>query len=395
MITDYISLGWKNIYHRKLRSVLTVMGIMISVMIIVALLMISTIEEQFKKMGANRVYITIPGGKPGTKQGLTQNDVDVLEKMRDLRLVTPYLFAPSTDMKYKQKKGYASVIGWPTKDSEERIKSYDITYAEGRTFHDRERGAVVIGPLVAKEVFFDEEDRREIHINDHIKILDKEFKVVGVYEAIGNQEDDSQVYIPMDDARELFNKPDEVSFIEATVKPGQDIALVKKRIEHELERERHNDDFEVLTPEQILQFLHTTLGLVRAILLSIAGVSLVVGAIGIMNSMYTAVRERTKEIGVMKSLGATNLDILMVFLIEAGMMGLAGGMLGVLFGNALSFFVQYQAAMSGFAILKISPNLGFILGGLLFALVVGACSGALPAKHAAELHPVDALRWAK
>ncbi len=400
MITDYVSLGWKNICHRKLRSFLTILGIMISVMVIVALLMISTglekaIEEQFKKIGANRVYITIAGGHPGSKQGLTENDVDVLEKMKDLKLVTPYLFLPSTEVQYKQKKGYTTVVGWQTEGSEERVKSYDTTYREGRTFRDREQGVAVLGPLVAKEVFFDDEDRREIHVNDHIKILGREFKVVGIYDPLGNQEDDSQVHIAMEDARRLFNKPDEVSVIEATVKSGQDMAVVKKSIEHELERKRHNDDFEVLTPEQILQFLHTTLGLVRAILLSIAGVSLVVGAIGIMNSMYTAVRERTKEIGVMKSLGATNRNILIVFLIEAGMIGLAGGILGVLLGNALSFFVQYQAALSGFAILKITPDAIFILGGLLFAVIIGAFSGALPAKHAAALHPVDALRWIK
>lgn len=400
MFQDYVSLAYKNIKNRKIRSFLTVLGIIISVMVIVTLLMISTglqtaIEEQFSKIGANRVYITVPGGAPGTREGLTEDDVETLEKIKEVKMVTPYLFEQKTEMEYKNKKRFSNVLGWPTKDSREREKDYDMTFQAGRSFRDNEHHVAILGSLAAKELFFKKTDRRTLRVNNRIDINGVSFKIIGIYNSVGNREDDSQVYIPIDDAREIFDKPESVSFIEATLKDGVNVYRAKEKMERTLERKRDNDDFEIMTPEQILQFLNTALTLVKAILISIAAISLVVGAIGIMNSMYTAVMERTKEIGIMKSMGATNKQILYLFLVEAALIGLFGGIIGVFLGNLISFGISGMALAAGYALLKVKVDIVFIAIGLIFAFVVGAFSGALPARQAATLTPVDALRWIK
>ena len=154
-----------------------------------------------------------------------------------------------------------------------------------------------------------------------------------------------------------------------------------------------NPDFEVRTPEQILNQFSLILGVVQFILIGIAAISLVVGGIGIMNSMYTSVLERTKDIGIMKSIGATNLSILSIFLLESAILGFIGGIVGITIGSALAVIVDVIAKQAGFSILKITVDYKIILLGLFFAIIVGSISGVLPAYRASKLKPVEALRF--
>ena len=134
------------------------------------------------------------------------------------------------------------------------------------------------------------------------------------------------------------------------------------------------------------------LAIVQIVLGGIAAISLLVGGIGILNSMYTSVLERTKQIGIMKSLGARNNNIFMVFLVEAGLIGLVGGVAGVILGSAISLAVGVIAAQAGFGLLKIIIDYKLLLFGLAFAVGMGMFSGYLPARRAAKLQPVEALR---
>ena len=140
--------------------------------------------------------------------------------------------------------------------------------------------------------------------------------------------------------------------------------------------------------EQISQVL----GIMQVVLVGIAAISLIVGAIGIMNSMYTSVLERTKDIGIMKAVGARNSDIMKIFLIESGLMGLVGGIFGTALGTIVALIVEKISSQSGF-LLIIRIEYGLLLFGLLFAFLVGMISGALPAYQASKLRPVDALRY--
>jgi putative ABC transport system permease protein len=394
MIKDFFVVAVKNLKHRKLRSLLTALGVVISIASLVALLAISgglqtAIKEQFTKLGSDRLFVFVEGGEAGVREGLTKRDVETIEDVGAFKFVIPYLFIPSAKFEYNREEQYSMLSAWPAEDKE-IWEAYDLDFKEGAGFRKGQKNVAVFGSYAAEHLF-----DKKISARNKFLINGRKFEVVGVLKSVGNKQDDSQIYIPLDTARDVFNKPTEVSFIEMTIKPGEDINAVAERVQRKLERQRKNDDLNIFTPMQILRFLNVILGAVQGILLAIAAVSLIVGAVGILNSMYTGVLERTKEIGIMKSVGATNKVVMSLFLAEAGMIGLVGGILGVVMGYLLAFGVGQTAAAAGFLLLKVRLDPVLIMGALLFATLVGMVSGVLPARQAARLHPVDALRWVK
>ncbi len=198
--------------------------------------------------------------------------------------------------------------------------------------------------------------------------------------------------------KEILNINEEESEIIAKVQDGFDPEEVAneiiKRLRQSREEKEGQETFDVQTSEQILETFGNIFGIVQAVLVGIAAISLLVGGIGIMNTMYTSVLERTKEIGVMKAIGAKNSDILYIFLFESGSLGLVGGIIGVIFGAGLSKGVEYIAMNSlGTNLLQASLTPQLIFGALIFSFLIGTLSGILPAMNAAKLKPVDALRY--
>ena len=206
------------------------------------------------------------------------------------------------------------------------------------------------------------------------------------------------VRIPLETAQEVFNlkETEEMSMIFARVKPGSIPSDVAEDVEKAL-RKDHNvkegqEDFIVATAEQMIEGFNNILLVVQAVLVGIAAISLIVGGIGITNTMYTSVVERTREIGIMKAVGAKNSDIVSIFLMESAMLGFFGGMLGILIGLSVSKAVEIAAVYAGVSVLKAYFGYELVVGALVFSMVVGVVSGVLPAKSAAKLNPVDALR---
>ncbi|MFQ5620354.1 MAG: ABC transporter permease [Candidatus Nanoarchaeia archaeon] len=393
MIRDYIQIAYANLKQRSLRSWITTFGVVISVAAIVILVLVSNglqlaIEDQFAKMGSNRIFVSSGAGQPGFRTGLVDRDVETAEKLGDFKFVTPSLMEPSAEVEYSKEKHFAMITGYPVNKADERFASYDLKFASGRPFTDGEKNGAILADLAANDFF-----EKDIGLRNSIYINGRKFTVIGILAPIGNSEDDSQIMIPLETARELFNKPDGVSVMDLEVKEGVDIDQVAARLERQLERDRDDENFRIMTPTQILKILGNVMSIVQGILVSIAGISLLVGAVGIMNMMFTSVLERTKEIGVMKSVGARNRDVLLIFMVEAGFIGLSGGVLGVLIGVVISLGIGAAAAASGFALLKIVIDPTVVVGGIVFATVVGVVSGYMPARRAAYLHPVDALRW--
>lgn len=394
MLLEYFRLTQKNIRHRRMRSWLTILGIIIGVASVVSLISIgqgldNAIKEQFAKMGTQVIMVLPKGlaGPPTGGGGLTDDDVKTLERMPYFDYVTPLLVTTS-EVEYRREKQFISIRAFPTKDAERRFSGMDFSITDGRYFNPNEKYGAILGYKVAKDRF-----EKEVPVRSRIKIGGAEFTVVGSFAQIGAPDDDNAVYIPLDTARALFNKPNEVSFIMLRVKQGTGIEFVAENIKKELKRARGNENFDVFTPEQILKQAGQVLGIVQIILVGIAAISLVVGGIGIMNTMYTSVLERTKEIGIMKAIGATNYDIAFIFLTESGILGLLGGAIGIILGSAVAQIVGIFAKSQGFGLLLIKLDPLLIGGALLFAFVVGALSGLLPARHAASLQPVDALRY--
>ncbi|MBS3141045.1 ABC transporter permease [Candidatus Woesearchaeota archaeon] len=394
MISDYISLTINSILHRRLRAWLTILGIVIGVASIIALISISqglksSIEEQFATFGTSRLFIAAKSfqGPGSASEGLTEKDVTALEQISDFKYVAPVI-GKSGELEYKKELKYTLIAGFPAEEFSEVFEDMGIEVSKGRMFNSGEKYVAVIGSRVATDLFKD-----ELRINNKIKIQGVDFKVIGIFEEIGNQQDDNQINIPYEAAKEIFNTGDKVDYILAQVKEGIDAAETAKKAENKLERTRDDENFQVLSASQIAEQINSVLGIIQVVLIGIAAISLVVGGIGIMNSMYTSVLERTKEIGIMKSIGARNSDILMLFLLESGFIGLIGGVFGVLLGSGIGILVGKAAASAGYGILKIKISFGLIMFGLAFAIIIGMISGALPARQASKLKPVDALRY--
>ena len=395
MIKDYFKFGIKNIRNRKLRSWLTVLGIVIGVAAIISLITVSqgmqnAIEEQLDLFGADRLIITAKGfqGPGSIGAGLTKDDVKTLEAMSEFKYVTPMLIG-NAQIEYHDEINFLTIQSMPAESYTGSFGDIDFDVIEGRLFRKGDKYSAIIGYRVSiKDIFED-----QINVRNKIKINDYDFKIIGVMEEIGNAQDDNSIYLTLDAHREIFDEPEKVDMIMVQAKPGLDMEALKEKIEKNLKRARDDENYQVMTAAQIGEQINQILGIIQVVLVGIAAISLLVGAIGIMNSMYTSVLERTKEIGIMKSIGAKNSDILSLFLIESAIIGFVGGIFGVLLGLGIAYVVGWGANQAGFALLKVTINLNVILFGLAFAVGLGIISGIMPARQASKLKPVDALRY--
>lgn len=214
---------------------------------------------------------------------------------------------------------------------------------------------------------------------------------------IGNPQDDSQVYIPIDTYMDIIGGKRDYGFIMAQVSNSAEVDSIAESLKKDLRKERDvkkgEEDFTVQTTQQAIDSFSTILNVVQAVLIGLATISLLVGGVGIMNTMYTSVMERTREIGIMKAIGAKNSSIVTIFLIEAGVLGLVGGAIGTAIGVTAGKLVEFVASSAGYSILKISFSPGLIAFSILFSFIVGAIAGILPAIRASRLKPVEALRY--
>ena len=404
MIFDYFKIAFNNLMRRKLRAWLTVIGIFIGIMAVVGLVSLSqgmedAILSEFKKLGTDRIIISPGGAQFGpvssfiTPTKFTEEDYDVVKKIRGIE-ISVRVYSETAYITHKKETKQQLVWGFPT-DSEslEFYKSqsqFDI--GEGRMLRSSDRYKCMIGWEVANE-FFDD----DVKIGNTILINGRPFEVVGIHEKTGGlASSDDVIRIPLDTARDIFGEGEEINAIFIKVREGFDVDTVAENTKRKLRKFRDvkegEEDFSVQTSKQIIAAFEAIFGVVQVVLVGLALISLLVGGIGIMNTMYTSVVERTREIGIMKSVGARNSSIMLIFLFESGLLGTVGGGIGVALGLAISKGAEIVALQYGIDSLKAYMGWPLILGGLLFAFIVGAAAGTLPAIQASKLSPVDALR---
>jgi len=404
MKLEYLNLAVKNLGKRKLRSWLTMLGIFISIATIFILITLSfglrdAVNEQFRSLGTDKFFIMPKGqlGAPGSGGAveLTINDINIIEKVSGIKSVS-YMVAGSAKVMFNEQTRYVYAIGLPldkTNVFESLFESMNLKITRGKIFEQNDQGVVMLGSLYAEKVF-----NKPIKAKDKILINDKEFVVKGILSAVGNPSDDKNVYMALDDFKELFNSKDRVDQIIIQINSGENLKEIAAKVEKRLNTFRNVDaeteDYSILTPEELMKSFEMILNIITVFLLGVSGISLVVGGIGIANTMYTSVLERTREIGVMKSIGAKNSDVLWIFLIESGLLGLVGGVIGVLLGFSISKLIEF-IAINQFdtSLLKVSFNLWLVLFCLLFSFLVGALSGIFPAYGASKTNTVDALRY--
>ncbi len=399
MKRDYFKLAGKNLIKRKLRSWLTIIGIVISVAVIFTLISLSlglrgAIDEQFKMLGTDKLFIN-PLGSAGIGSGaveLTTAEVDVIEKIQGVKDLS-YATLGNARIEFDKQTKYFIVIGLPLDKINLYLDSISIKMDEGNLLKEGS-GKIMVGYDYKYNNVFD----KPVGVGDKMIINGKEFKVSGIVGAIGNPSDDKNIYLSIEDFKDLFNSGNRVDSIIVQVDDQNKIKEISERINQKLMKFRgvteKTKDFEIFTPEELLKSFDQILNIVTAFLVGVAAISLLVGAIGIANTMYTSVLERTKEIGTMKAVGAKNSDILFIFLTESGLLGLIGGIIGVILGYGISKTVEIIAVTALSTTLLKAAVPGYLLFGCLgFAFAIGALSGTIPAITASKLKPADALRY--
>jgi len=383
-------------------------GIFIGIAAVVALIslgqgMKEAIGNVFLNIGSDKLVVRAKSGlefagPPGSSaaSNLTTHDIDVIKRVKGVGQVGARLIKPAK-LEFNNEVKFYFAASMP--DDEEgrklitEVNRYEIE--SGRLLKKGDRFKTFIGNNVANKGIF----KKKIELGNTIKINSAEFEVVGILKKSGNPQQDRVVIVPEDTLREVLKiDKKKVDVIAVKVEKGVDVNKVAEEIEKAMRRDRNleigKEDFEISTPQQILATLDNILTIVQIVLVGIAAISLIVGGIGIANTMYTAVIERTKEIGIMKATGAQNKDILLIFMIESGLLGLTGGAIGIAIGIGLSKLVEFMAfKFLGTSLIKAFFPWYLIVGALLFSFLVGTISGLLPAKQAASLKPVDALRY--
>lgn len=405
VLRDYFLLALNNLRHRGLRSMLTIIGIFIGIAAVVALVSLgnglqNTIANEFAKIGADKITIMAYNGiaaspfvSASMANPLTEDDVKVVQRVRGVSTAGGILMESLT-MQAKRETKVILVYALPEDDSRKIMEDMtQIELAAGRKLRPGESGRVLLGSYAADGVF-----SHKLGVGDLVKLNGESYTVVGILKSMGNQIDDSVAILNMDDARRLVNEPKLVSMIYAQTDGGVEPAKVAESIREKLRKTRDvkkdAEDFQVSTSEQLAESFSTIFGIVQAIVVGIAAISLLVGGVGIMNTMYTSVVERTKEIGVMKAVGARNSDVMLIFLMESGLLGMLGGIIGVLIGIGLSKTAEIIAGQAlGSDLFKAAVTPELIFGALAFSFILGSLSGVLPARQAAKLKPADALRY--
>ncbi len=387
MLLDHFKLALKSLKHKSTRTYLTVLGILIGIAAVVALISLTqgltrAVQAEFEAAGTDT--ITVSGGATRGADTLDESDAEFIKGLRGVKEAEPILIQNSEVISGDET---ASVpIYGATENLFQVFPQYEIL--QGRSLRDNDRANVILGSDINRNVF-DE----EIQLNNRIDIKDTRHRVVGLLEQTGDPSNDRAVMMSLSQAQNLFDKPDEITLVYIRPESNYEVSEVVETIEEELEDRRGDDDFSVTTLEQILEAVNNIISMVEALFVGIASIALIVGGVGIMNTMYTSVLEKTSDIGVMKSIGAKNSDILSVFMFESGLLGLVGGILGVTLGLSIAKGVEV-AVVNYFDItllqVAITPEL--LAGSLIFSILLGTVSGILPAKQAANLDPVVALR---
>ncbi|HLD00990.1 MAG TPA: ABC transporter permease [Candidatus Nanoarchaeia archaeon] len=402
MILDYLKMAGKNLQKRRLRAFLTLIGIMISISTIFVLVSLSlglesAVEEQFRMLGTDKFFVQPKGQLGGLGTGsaamLTEIDLDVITKLSGVKEVS-FAVAANAKIELDNNIRYTLVSGLDIDSVDLFMETGSFAAEEGQMLTKGDRGVVVLGSQYKYNNFLGQ----EVKIGDKILINDQYgFKVKGIVKTLGNPTDDRMIYLPLEEFRLVFNIPERIDYFVVQVEDEAELAVVAERAEKKLMQARGVDensaDFTILMPEQLLDSFGSILSIITSFLLGIAFISLLVGGIGIANTMYTSVLERTKEIGIMKAIGAQNKDILVIFLLESGLLGLIGGIVGVAVGMGIGKTIEFIALnFLGTTLLQVSFPTYLIGGSLLFSFMVGSAAGLMPAWKAVKIEPVEALR---
>lgn len=399
MIAEFLEIAVRNILYRGKRSWLTVIGVFVGIAAVVALVSLgqglqSSVQQEFEDIGSDKVFINSGGSAVSTSSGvLSQDDLQTVRSSKSVEKADGTVFS-TTQASFNDQKEFVTALGMPTGQNKELVaESWALEIEEGRQIQSTDISNIAIGSRVSNRIF-----EKDVSLRSTLNVNGEKYRVVGIFKSTGDPAVDQSVVMPYSSAIETLDRKEETyDRVYAQTQEGYTPDETKKEVEKKLRDERGQDKgeetFSVSTNEDLLESFNSILSIVRGVVIGIASISLIVGAVNIMNTMYTSVTQRTQEIGVMKAIGASKRQITTLFLLESGIIGMIGGLMGVIAGISLSTTAAYAATQ--FVNIPINPYLGpeLLLGSIIFSFIVGTISGILPARRAANLPPAEALMY--
>ncbi|MFO7296114.1 MAG: ABC transporter permease [Clostridia bacterium] len=384
--TQAIKMAFSSILSNKMRSFLTMLGVIIGVTAVITLISLGQgstrrVTSQIESLGTNLIIINITGGR---NRSVTEEDLERIKNIPGVSEIAPVLSGGVT-VKAGNKNTNSSLEA--TTPGYQQVRNRHVQLGRFLLQNDLDMRfrVAVVGVDVADELF----GRRDI-VGEKISINGVEFSIVGILEEKGSSiagSDDNKVIIPLTTGQRLLRNTEVRTFYVSTQSPDV-VNQVVGEIQRFLTRKFNDENsFRVFNQTQLLSTINEATVTLTMMLGGIAGISLLVGGIGIMNIMLVSVTERTREIGIRKAIGAKRRDILIQFLIESAVLSGLGGVLGIMLGfvgvSFLSRILNIPAAISADVVLLATG----------FSVAVGVIFGLYPASKAASLNPIDALRY--
>ena len=390
--------------RNKMRSFLTMLGIIIGVASVITMLAIGqgskkSIQDQIASMGSNMLFV-MPGTMRmgGVQQGSSSSQRLTVADIKAIKMECDAVVAVSPEVRSSGQVVYGN-SNWPTTiygGSEQylEIRSWKVVSGRNITDTEAEGSAKVclVGRTVADELFGEGVDPT----GETIRFKSIPGKIMGVVEEKGQnsfgQDQDDVIIAPYTTVQKRILAQNYIQSIQMSARSAEESDLAQSQVEEVLRRthklrENEDNDFEVRSQEELATTMTSVTEILTILLGAIAGISLLVGGIGIMNIMYVSVTERTREIGLRMSVGGRSVDILLQFLIESILLSVFGGLIGIVLGFAASSIVEVLTSW------PISVMWGSVILAFAVCTVIGVFFGWYPARRASELDPIDALRF--
>lgn len=402
MFRDHIKLAIKNLRHRMSRSILTLLGIAIGIMAIISLMglgegmqqaitgELSSLSDVIIVSTGGDIYSTFTGGS-STGEYFTERDITDIERIPGVKEVTTQL----TGYASAEYNGKTTIVSLTGMDAEVMRLQYAGTSIEAGGFlNEGDQNRIMIGYGIAHDTF-----DADISVGGRIKINGEKFFVTGIFtkQGMGTISSDSLILMSIRDFKTLTGQSN-ISTIYLRVYNVNDAESIATLIENALNENHGRKDFATATTmTSILETVQSIIGILQLVLVAIASIALVVASIGIMNTMLTSVMERTREIGIMKAIGATNKDIMSIFIIEGMLVSCIGGIIGIILGifgsQGLTMILNSFMMMGGSSSLTPVITLMSVILAVTVSLIVGILSSLYPAWKAARMSPIEAVRY--
>ncbi len=396
---SFLRLIYRGILYRKLRSILTIIGIVIGTAVVVALIFLGqglkgAVTAQLQQFGSNLIFafpgdITNPFVSLLGRGEFKDKHLEAVREVSGVEVAMPTIEGVLSEGDFQGEKKVVSLHGQPwalIKEIFEQSQGFRI--AQGDWPREELAREVVLGGSFAKKAF-----REPVRLGDALTLRGRRFNVVGILAETGEQNHDNSVFHSLDMERRITGERTGFGALIVRASPEVELDALAQEIDTVLRRQKDLDEFTVLTAEKAGNIAGNVIGIVSFVLFLIAMVAVVVGGIGIMNTQYTSILERRREIGIMKAIGARDKQVLGLFLLESAALALFGGVIGLLAGTFLAKYVAYLGAARGFKYLTITISPLVVLAVFIFALLVGLVAGLLPARQAARLSPAEAARY--